>query len=172
VIYELSMMSNPSNIAEMRVADLIDAIGGKRVSPGAGAAGAVTLALAAACAAKAVAISLAHQPHHAVLRQSQAALDAIAHFALARADRDADTFAAFIKEHSPGTIAQVIQEGDRIGRLIDVLSDAISKVEPYIASNMTGDLVAARALADAARKIQLTNATEAHAEQAVLDSKS
>lgn len=165
-------MSNPSNIAETRVADLIDAIGGKRVSPGAGAAGAVTLALAAACAAKAVAISLAHQPNHAVLQRSQAMLDSLAHFALAGADRDADTFAAFIKDHSLGTIAQLIREGDRIGRLIDVLSDAIDKVEPHIASNMTGDLVAARALADAARKIQLTNVTEAHEEQVVLGAKS
>src|ERR1700691_1816842 len=78
------LMSNSSNIAQTRVEDLIAAIGGKRASPGAGAAGAVTLALAAACAAKAVAISLAHQPNHAILRRAQVRLESIARFALER----------------------------------------------------------------------------------------
>jgi hypothetical protein len=163
-------MSNSSNIGQTTVADLIDAIGANRVSPGAGAAGAVTLALAAACTAKAVAISLVHQPNSAVLRRSQATLDSIARFALAAADLDAETFSAFIKEHSPRTIEQVLRAGDRIGRLIDVLSGVIDTIESHIESNMAGDLVAARALADAAHKIQLTNATEIHEEKAALDS--
>jgi hypothetical protein len=165
-------MSNSSNIAQTRIEDLIEAIGGRRVAPGAGAAGAVTLALAAACTAKAVAISLGHQPDDAVLRRSQATLESIARFALAGADRDADTFAAFIKEHTSGAIAQVIQVGDRLGRLIDVLSDVIENAAPHIESNMTGDLVAARALTEAARKIQAANTTEARDEKAKLDSKS
>lgn len=164
-------MTNPSNIGQTKVADLIDAIGANRVSPGAGAAGAVTLALAAACTAKAVAISLVHQPNHAVLRRSQATLDSIGRFALAGADRDAEAFAAFIKEHTPRTIEQVIRTGDSIGRLIHVLSGAIDMIEPHIESNMAGDLAAARALTDAARKIQLTNASEIHEEKAVLDSR-
>jgi hypothetical protein len=165
-------MSESSNIAQTRVEDLIEAIGGRRVSPGAGAAGAVTLALAAACTAKAVAISLRHQPDDAVLRRLQLTLESIAHFALAGADRDADTFAAFIKEHTPGAIAQVIRAGDRLGRLIDVLSDVIENAAPHIESNMSGDLVAARALTQAARQIQAANATEAHAEKAKLASRS
>ena len=164
-------MSDASDIANTRVQDLIDAIGGKRVSPGAGAAGAVTLALAAACTAKAVTISLNHQPDQAILRRSQTTLETMARFALAGADRDAETFAAFIKEHTPEAIAQVIREGDRIGRLIAVLSDVIEKIAPHIAANMTGDLIAARALADAARKIQATNSSEAHDEKTLLDSK-
>ena len=164
-------MSNASDIANTKVKDLIDAIGGKRIAPGAGAAGAVTLALAAACTAKAVAISLKHQPDQAVLRRSQVILEAMARFALAGADRDAETFAAFIKEHTSGAIAEVIREGDRIGRLITVLSDVIEKIAPHIAANMTGDLVAARALADAARKIQATNSSEARDEKRQLDSK-
>src|SRR5665213_1334244 len=75
------LMSNSSNIAQTRVEDLIEAISGRRASPGAGAAGAVTLALAAACTAKAVAISLGHQPEHAVLRRSQVTVESIARFA-------------------------------------------------------------------------------------------
>jgi formiminotetrahydrofolate cyclodeaminase len=161
-----------TNIAQARVEDLIEAIGGRRISPGAGAAGAVTLALAAACAAKAVAISLVHQPDHAVLRRSQVTLESIARFALAGADRDAETFAAFMKEHTSGAIAQVIREGDRLSRLIDVLSDMIEKVALHIESNMAGDLVAARALTQAGRKIQAANSTEAHDEKAKLDFRS
>jgi hypothetical protein len=94
----------------------------------------------------------------------------MARFALAGADRDADTFAAFIKEHTSQAITQVIRSGDRLGRLIDVLSDVIEKAAPHIESNMTGDLVAARALTEAARKIQAANSSEAHDEKAKLNS--
>jgi hypothetical protein len=164
-------MINSENIAQMRVEDLIDALAGRHPSPGAGAAGAVTLALGAACTAKAVAISFVHQPDHAILRHSGLVLEAIGRFALAGADRDAETFAAFIKEHTPGAIAQVIREGDRIGHLIDVLAGVIERVAPHIESNMAGDLTAARALADAARQIQTANATEAREQKAALDSR-
>jgi Formiminotransferase-cyclodeaminase len=165
-------MTKSSNIAETRVAELIAAIGSNGSAPGAGAAGAVTLALAAACTGKAVAISLGHQPDHPVLRHSQVALESVARFALADADRDADTFAAFIQEHTSAAIEQVIREGDRLGRLIEVLSGVIGKVAPHIESNMGGDLVAARALTEAARRIQAANSTEARDEKAKLDSRS
>jgi formiminotetrahydrofolate cyclodeaminase len=159
-------MGNPSSIAQLRVADLIDTIGGRRVSPGAGAAGAVTLALAAACAAKAAAISLKHQPEDAGLRQSDDLLERIAHFALAGADRDAEAFTAFIKEHTPGAIAQLIREADKIAHLIDVLAGVLDKVAPQIAPNMAGDIIAARALMKAARTIQLTNLAEVQGDKA------
>jgi hypothetical protein len=165
-------MSNFSNIAQTQVEDLIAAIGGKRASPGAGAAGAVTVALAAACTLKAVAFSAAHQPDQAMLRQARLTLESIARFALAGADRDADTFAAFMKQHTSGALAQVIQQGDAMGRLIEVLSDLIEQIAPHIEANMSGDLLAARALAAAARKIQAANSSEAHDAQAKLDSKS
>jgi len=145
----------------MRVEELIDTISGRQVSPGAGAAGAVTLALAAACAAKAVAISLKHQPEDPGLGPALESLERIARFALAGADRDAEAFTAFIKEHSPGAIAQLIREGDKITHLIEVLSTVIDKVASHIATIMSGDIVAARALMQAARTIQLTNLAEA-----------
>ena len=165
-------MSTESNIAQTRLEDLINAIGSRQVSPGAGAAGAVTLALAAACTAKAVAISLEHQPGQAVLRRSQLTLESIARFALAVADRDAEAFAAFIKEHTSRAITQVIREGDRNGRLIAVLSEVIEQVAPHIESNMSGDLLAARALTQAAHTIQAANSSEARDEKALLHAKS
>jgi hypothetical protein len=165
-------MTDPDGIAQMRVEDLIGAIGGRQISPGAGAAGAVTLALAAACATKATTISMKHQPQHAGLRRSQETLESAARFALAGADRDAEAFTAFIKEHSLGAIAQLIREGDRIAHLIDVVSAVVAEVTPHIEPNMTGDLVAARALLDAARKIQSTNLAEAREEKATFRNES
>jgi formiminotetrahydrofolate cyclodeaminase len=159
-------MTTAAGIAQMRVEDLIGAIAGKQISPGAGAAGDVTLALAAACATKAATISMKHQPQHVGLRRSQESLESAARFALAGADRDAEAFTAFIKEHSLGAIAQLIREGDRIAHLIDVVAAILAEVTPHIEPNMAGDLVAAHALLDAARKIQSTNSAEAREEKA------
>jgi hypothetical protein len=124
------------------------------------------LALAAACAAKAAAISLKHQPQNAGLWQSDDILERIARFALAGADRDAEAFTAFIKEHTPGAIAQLIREGDKIAHLIDVLAGVLDKIAPETEANMSGDITAARALMEAARTIQLTNLAEVQGEKA------
>jgi hypothetical protein len=165
-------MANSSSIAQMRVAELIETIGDKGLSAGAGAAGAVTLALAAACAAKAAAISLKHQPANDTLRRSLDAFERIGRFALTGADRDAEAFATFIKENTLGTVVDLLREGDRIIRLIEILSEAVDQVTPQVEPAMKGDVVAARALLDAARKIQLTNSAEAQAEKARLTSSS
>jgi formiminotetrahydrofolate cyclodeaminase len=161
-------MSDPASIAQMQVEQLIDAIGGKDISPGAGSAGAVTLALAAACGAKAASISVKHHPDHAGLRRSLEALERIGRFALAGADADAEAFTAFIKDHRLGTVAQLIREGDKLSHLIDVLSATLEDLEPRVDANMVGDIVAARALMQAARTIQRTNSTAAREEHAVL----
>jgi formiminotetrahydrofolate cyclodeaminase len=165
-------MNTSSGIAQMQVEHLIEAIGGRQISPGAGAAGAVTLALAAACATKAVTISMKHHPEHSGLRRSQETLEKVARFALAGADRDAEAFAAFIREHTLDAIVQLIREEDRIARLIEVVSLVVKQVEPHTEPNMAGDLLAANALLDAARRIQSTNSTEAQAEKVALTAKS
>jgi hypothetical protein len=66
----------------------------------------------------------------------------------------------------------LLREGDRIIRLIEILSEAVDQVTPQVEPAMKGDVVAARALLDAARKIQLTNSAEAQAEKARLTSSS
>jgi formiminotetrahydrofolate cyclodeaminase len=161
-------MSDTASIAQMQVEELIDAIGGKHISPGAGSAGAVTLALAAACGAKAASISAKHQPDRAGLRRSLESLERIGRFALAGADADAEAFGAFIKDQRLGTVAQLIREGDKLSRLIDVLSATLEELEPQVETNMAGDIMAARALMEAARTIQRTNSTQAREERAVL----
>ncbi len=60
---------------------------------------------------------------------------------------------------------ELLREGDRLLRLIDILSDALDKVTAQVESSMAGDVVAAGALLEAARKIQLTNSAEAEAEK-------
>jgi formiminotetrahydrofolate cyclodeaminase len=159
-----------STIAQMRVEELIGTIGEKGLAAGAGAAGAVTLALAAACAAKAAAISLEHQPYNDTLRRSQDVLERIGRFALMGADRDAESFATFIKENTLGSVVELLREGGKIIRLIDVLSDTLEKVAPQVEPSVAGDVVAARALMEAGRQIQLTNSAEAQAQKTKLAS--
>jgi hypothetical protein len=165
-------MGHSSSIAQMRVGELVGTIGEQGLSAGAGAAGAVTLALAAACAAKAAAITLKHQPANDSLRRSLDLCERIGRFALAGADRDAQAFATFVRENTLGAVAELLREGDRLIRLIDILSDVLDKLATQIESEMAGDVVAARALMDAARKIQLTNSAEARTEQDRLKSSS
>jgi formiminotetrahydrofolate cyclodeaminase len=165
-------MGNSSNIAQMSVGELVTTIGERGLSAGAGAAGAVTLALAAACAAKAAAISLKHQPLNDSLGRALASCERIGRFALAGADRDAEAFATFIRENTLGAVVELLREGDRLIRLIDILAETLDKVAAQVEPGMVGDVVAARALMDAARKIQLTNSAEAAAEQARLKSSS
>jgi hypothetical protein len=165
-------MGNSSSIAQMRVGELVETIGDEGLSAGAGAAGAVTLALAAACAAKATAISIKHQPANDSLRRALDAFERIGRFALAGADRDAEAFATFIKDNTLGAVVELLREGDRLIRLIDILSDALDRIAAQVQPGMAGDVVAARALMDAARTIQLTNCAEAQAEKARLKSSS
>jgi len=159
-------MGNSSGIAQMRVEELIEAIAGRSLSAGAGAAGAVTLALAAACASKAAAISIKHQPANAALQRSLDILERIARFALSGADRDAEAFATLLKEHTLGAVTELLREGDRIIRLIDILADTVEKLAPQVEPNMAGDLVATRVLMEAARRIQLNNSAAAEAQKA------
>jgi hypothetical protein len=153
------------SIAQMQVQELIDAISGKGLAPGSGAAGAVTLALSAACTAKAAAISAKHQAANADLQRLQEIAEQVAQFALAGADRDAQAFATFIKEHTVGTAMALLREGDRTTHLIDVLAATVDRLTPQIEATMAGDLVAARTLMAAARTIALNNSAEAQSEK-------
>jgi hypothetical protein len=161
-----------SSIARMRVEDLIAAISGKGLAPGAGAAGAVTLALAVACAAKAASITLKHHPEDPDLTRSLDTLGRLAGFALEGADQDAEAFSTFIKEHTLGAVTDLLHVGDRTLHLIDVLSITVDSLDARVDASMTGDLAAARALMAAARTISVSNSAQAEAEKAELEKKS
>jgi formiminotetrahydrofolate cyclodeaminase len=151
---------NETTIAGLRVEDLIADIGSARVTPGAGAAGAVALALGAACAAKAVAISLKHRPAEMGLQRSLEKFQHIASLALKDADRDSAAFAGFIHSPTADSAARLVREGDQVGHLIDALASALDAIADAVEPTMAGDLLAARALAAAARRIQESNEAE------------
>lgn len=158
-------MNPTSGIAQLQVEHLIEAISDRGLSAGSGAAGAVTLALAAACAAKAATISFKHQPKNTDLTRLRNSLEELAQFALAGGDRDAQAFAVFVKEHTPGAASELQRQGAQTLHLIDVLCATVDQLAPQIEPTLAGDLVAARALMAAARTIQVSNSAEAGAAQ-------
>jgi formiminotetrahydrofolate cyclodeaminase len=157
-------MSRP--LSQLPIDELIAAIGSDRVAPGAGSAGAVALALAAACVAKAASISLKHRPHERELIETLERSTFLARAALTEAERDAAAFEDFIHAKSKTATAQLLDTSQELGELIEELRALIEKVEPRIEPIVAGDILAARALAEAARCIQSRNATEARQEQA------
>jgi hypothetical protein len=158
-------MSDTSSIGDLRVKDLIASIGSNHVAPGAGAAGAVTLALAAACAGKAISISVKHHPDEIALQRALECCTEIARHALSDADRDAEAFKSFIRARSAAAAARLVDAGEELAHWIDALSAIIDEVETAIEPIVAGDLIAARALAVAARSIQARNEAEAKDEQ-------
>ena len=149
-----------SSIAEMKVADLVTAISGNQVSPGAGSAAAVALALAAACAAKAVSISLKHAPAESALRASLECFCELGRRALAGADADAEAFEDFVHSRKASVAGQLIHTDERLAGLTGALIALIEDARPRIHASMAGDLFAAQQLADAARRIHERNIAE------------
>jgi hypothetical protein len=128
-------------------------------SPGAGTAGSVALALAASCAAKAANISLKHDPYNEALHTAARTFESIAADALTAGDEDAAAFAQYISEGTTAS-APLERASAHFELLIDRLEQSIQSVERHIDRVMAGDLVAARALAHAARLIQVRNESE------------
>jgi hypothetical protein len=152
-------------MADLRISEFVESISSDKISPGAGAAGAVALALGAACAQKAVSISLKHSPHDPRLAMALAGLEKVRSFALQDADADSQAFADFIRHKSASGATELVETGEAMAHLIDALLTIIGDVEPHVSSSMKGDLIAAKALAAAARTIQSTNEAEAKDEQ-------
>jgi hypothetical protein len=153
-------MADAYPLADLSIQELLARIGSIAVSPGAGVAGAIALALATACARKATSISLKHRPEDAELQTALATFAAIEREALADGERDAQAFSLLVHERSPAAVDRLIGEEERLGELIDRLRHEIDVIAPRIRANMTGDIVAAKALADAAQRIRMRNEAE------------
>jgi hypothetical protein len=122
--------------------------------------------LASACASKAVAISLKHRPEETAL---QAALDSFTRIrrrALVCADNDAAAFEDFVKEKNAAATDRLIVSGENLLSLIESFETLLDAIEPCIHSRMAGDLAAARALAGAARSIEVGNEAQTKNERA------
>jgi len=160
-------MANTS-LADLRTGALVELISSNAIAPGAGAAGAVTLALAAACGAKAVSISLKHAPLDVRLSAALTRFEKLRGCALQGADADSQAFAEFVRQRSAAGARELVETGEVMAHLIDALFLVIDEVAPHVRPSMTGDLIAARALAIAARTIQSANEAEAKDEQRVV----
>jgi formiminotetrahydrofolate cyclodeaminase len=144
-------------LANLTVTDLVTAISGDRVAPGAGAAAAVALALAAACAAKAVSVSLKHSPDDPKLEGSLDCFTELAHRALLGADADAEAFTRFVHERNPAVATQLVQTDQQLASLTGALKVLIEHARPHIHATVASDLYAAECLADSARRIHERN---------------
>jgi hypothetical protein len=120
----------------------------------------VALALAASCAAKAANISLNHNPRDEALRTAARTFESIATDALKAGDEDATAFEKHISEGEAAGRAALESASSHFESLIDRLDQAIQSAERRIDPVMAGDFVAARALAGAARLIQVRNRSE------------
>jgi hypothetical protein len=112
-------MNALSEIADLRVEDLVAQISSGTVSPGAGSAGAVALALAAACASKAVSVTLKHRPDDLELRSALASFTKISRVALIDADLDSGAFKEFVRARNPAAVERLVSEGENMAHLID-----------------------------------------------------
>ena len=154
-------MDPKNSVSTLQVKTLLDSIGSNAISPGAGAAGAIALGLAAACASKAVRISLGHSPENPELKSALETLQRIADSAMTEADRDSRAFEAFVHDRDLSSVERLVCEGEEFGRLIAAFMVAVEGVESRIRPNMVGDVIAAKALAAAAKRIQRRNESEA-----------
>jgi formiminotetrahydrofolate cyclodeaminase len=153
-----------TSLADLPMSKITELICSNSVTPGAGAAGALTLALAAACAGKAVTISLKHSDN-AHLHRALNRFQELCRYALQEADDDAEAFAAWVRDRDADATDELIESEERMARLVNALLVTIREVEPFIRTNMLGDLIAAKSLARAAKTIQIANEAETKSER-------
>jgi formiminotetrahydrofolate cyclodeaminase len=153
-------MTSTHSTADSRIDEFLAALGSGKVSPGSGAAGGVALALGAACAAKAVAITLHHHPGDAVLIEKRAKLLALANDALRDADRESRNFADLIHDQDAAAARRVVAVDEELIDLAAATLSIVEELQSLVKPSVAGDLVAARALVEAARRIQSSNLSE------------
>ncbi|MEJ1963176.1 MAG: cyclodeaminase/cyclohydrolase family protein [Gammaproteobacteria bacterium] len=153
-------MSETTKTRDARLADFLRELSSENGRAGSGAAGGIALALAAACAAKAAAITLKHAPANSRLHEARGQLLAHIDSAIEGSDDDTERFAQYLHHRSLQAAQNVISADERLLSLVDELAAVLEALDPQIRQNVTGDLVAARALSTAARAIQVENIAE------------
>lgn len=152
------------SIADQTLGRLSAAIASQEPAPGAGVAAAAALALGIACARKAAAITLKHDPTLGELRSHETRLADLQTLALRLADLDARCFPAAIRhdEQAEDRIVaadeQLIACSSDAGRIVEDLAERVDAA-------MRNDILAARALIDAAAAIARANLAENRAAQ-------
>lgn len=144
------------------IGDVLAALASDHISPGSGAAAAAAMAFAAACAAKALAISAKHRVADANALAARARLTDIIGRSLQRAEVDSACFEAFIHHRNKETASALIGADQATQALARELADVLDDIEPSVYPVVSGDILAARALLDAATRIESRICEENH----------
>ena len=137
------------------VLNLLTSLASDRISPGSGTAAAAAMAFAAACAGKALAVSRKHRPADVRTTAAEGRLNDIVRRSLERADADSTCFEEFIHRKDPHTARALISADEETQALARELAVLLHEIEPVVHPIMAGDALAARALLEAANRIQL-----------------
>lgn len=142
-------MSNPQPLSE-----LLAALASDHISPGSGTAAAAAMAFAAACAGKALAISRKHRALDEVALAAQTQLQEIVRKSLERADVDSARFEDFLRHRNQQTARALLEADQETQALAAELLVLLDRIEPGVHPVVAGDILAARALLEAAARIQ------------------
>jgi S-adenosylmethionine:diacylglycerol 3-amino-3-carboxypropyl transferase len=112
------------------------------------------MAFAAACAGKALAISRKHRAADEVALAAQTQLQEIVRKSLERADIDSARFADFLHHKNQQTARALIEADQQTQALAAQLRVLVDRIEPGVHPVVSGDILAARALLEAAARIQ------------------
>jgi S-adenosylmethionine:diacylglycerol 3-amino-3-carboxypropyl transferase len=142
-------VSNPQSLNE-----LLAAIASDHISPGSGTAAAAAMAFAAACAGKALAISRKHHAPDEVALAAQTQLQEIVRKSLERAQVDSARFEDFVHHKDEQSARALIDADQQTQALAAELRVLLDRIEPGVHPVVSGDILAARELLQAAVRIQ------------------
>jgi formiminotetrahydrofolate cyclodeaminase len=142
-------VSNPQSLS-----DLLTALASDHISPGSGTAAAAAMGFAAACAAKALAISRKHRAADEVALAAQTQLREIIRDSLQRAEVDSACFEDFLRHKNQQTARALLEADQQTQTLAAQLLVVLDRIEPGVYPVVSGDILAARALLEAAARIQ------------------
>jgi formiminotetrahydrofolate cyclodeaminase len=130
---------------ELRVGELLAALGERTPTPASGGATALTGALAAALAELAARFA---EDEDAIMR-AKAAVTRLVELA----DEDAAAYAAFMAERTDETRARIIAVPNEIAARADEVAELADRVRAQLTSSVAGDAEAAAELARAAARV-------------------
>ncbi|NNM76098.1 hypothetical protein HJG53_04140 [Sphingomonas sp. ID1715] len=159
------------SIADQTLGRLASAIASRAPAPGAGVAAAAALALGIACGRKAAAITLKHNPDRPGIDANDARLGELQDAALRLADQDAQCFRAAIAQAS-GAEEQLVRGDRALLACADEADAVIARLAVQVDEIMRNDILAGRALIEAASLIVRANLAENEAAQSSGSSRS
>lgn len=136
------------------LSDLLADLASDHISPGSGTAAAAAMAFAAACGAKALAISRKHRPADEVALAAETQLKQIIAKSLERAAVDAALFESFLHHKDQQTARALLAADQETQALAADIAVLLNRIEPGVHRVVSGDILAARALLEAATRIQ------------------